>query len=469
MTEPIKQIFWHQGLFLQPQHFQWQERGNQYRLYPQQTYMQPYFWGFGRLRIQEDSLKNMMFEIRECEALFRDGTWVAFPGNSELPPRSFKGVWTEDMAQRFRVYLGLRKLNPDGENVTVAGRDEEPFPTATRFVSPADPEEIKDIYKNGPVAQIKLLSHALRIFWETEIESAGEYELLPLAQLEFDGNEIVLSRTYVPPFLSIAGADILAETLKSIREEVTLRGRVLEEYKHPQLARTIEIAASVEEANYLTFLLALHSLSRYIPILHHLTDNVHIHPWAVYGLLRGLVGELSTFSDRTDILGRLKDGSELVPPYRHDNIGACYAEIRMLINELLNSIMIGAKNIIHLVREEDYFQAAISPETFDNRNLFYLVLRSGADPDEWAGKAPHLIKISSAERLPVLIRRALPGMPLERTTILPPGLPRRSDSIYFKLDRSGAEWAEIQKQQNICLYWSNAPEDTSADIIVIRK
>ena len=80
-----------------------------------------------------------------------------------------------------------------------------------------------------------------------------------------------------------------------------------------------------------------------------------------------------------------------------------------------------------------------------------------------------MIKISSAEHLSVLIRRALPGMPLERTTILPPGLPRRSDSLYFKLDRGGPEWAEIQKQQNICLYWSHAPEDTSADIIVVRK
>ncbi len=469
MTDPIKPVFWHQGLFLQPQHFQWQERRNQYRLHPLQTYLQPHFWGFGRLRIEEDSLKNMMFEVKECEAMFRDGTWVSFPGNSKLLSRSFKGVWTEDLDKKFQVYLGLRKWDPDGENVTVTGQTEETAEAKTRFVSPADPEEIKDLYRNGPVAQIKFLYHSLRIFWENEIEGAGEYELLPMAQLAFDGNEIALSRTYAPPSLAVGTSEILTEVLKSIREEVTLRGRVLEEYKHPQLAKMIESTQIVEGANYLTFMMALHSLSRYVPILHHLTDNVHMHPWNVYGILRALVGELSTFSDRTDILGRLKDGTELLPAYRHDNLGGCFAEARILISEMLNGIMIGAKNIIHLVREGDYFQAPIPPETFDNRNLFYLVLRSGADPEEWGAAAPHMIKISSAEHLSVLIRRALPGMPLERTTILPPGLPRRSDSIYFKLDRGGAEWAEIQKQQNICLYWSHAPEDTSADIIVVRK
>jgi len=188
-----------------------------------------------------------------------------------------------------------------------------------------------------------------------------------------------------------------------------------------------------------------------------------------YGLLRSLVGELSTFSDRIDILGRLKDGTELLPAYRHDDPGGCFAEARTLISELLNGIMVGAENIIHLIRDGDYFQERIPPEAFDNRNIFYLVLRSSTAPDEWEQTVMSMIKISSAERLPVLIRRALPGMPLDRITVLPPGLPRRPDSCYFKLDRSGAEWEEIHRQQNICVYWGRAPEDANADIVIIRR
>jgi len=54
MTDPIRPIFWYQGLFLQPQHFQRQDLLAQFRLQPFQTYMHPHFWGFGKLRIQED-------------------------------------------------------------------------------------------------------------------------------------------------------------------------------------------------------------------------------------------------------------------------------------------------------------------------------------------------------------------------------------------------------------------------------
>ncbi|MCX5855853.1 MAG: type VI secretion system baseplate subunit TssK, partial [Deltaproteobacteria bacterium] len=201
----------------------------------------------------------------------------------------------------------------------------------------------------------------------------------------------------------------------------------------------------------------------------HTSGNPHIHPWTVYGILRSLIGELSVFTDRIDALGRLKDGTELLPAYRHDQLGSCFQEAKTLIDELLNGIMIGAENVIHLIRDGDYFRVLIPVETFDNRNLFYLMLRSSVNIDEWEQTILHMVKISSAERLPILIKRALPGMPLDQITVLPPGLPRRTDSTYFKLDRSNTEWSEIQKQQNICLYWSHAPEDTLAEIIVIKK
>jgi len=468
MNDPIRPIFWYQGLFLQPQHFQWQDLLHQFRLRPFQSYGHPYFWGFAKLRIQEDVLKNETFEIMECEALFQDGSWVVFPGNATLSSRSFKGVWTE-MDKPFNIYIGLRKWNPAGENVTEIKVPDDPAPADARFVSRADPEEVRDFYQQAPHAQIKFLHHAVRIFWENELDGAGSYDLLPAARLEFNGNEIVPARNFAPPSLTLTASPALTETVKGIREELTLRCHVLEEYKRIGTSPATRGAPSGDETNYTIFLLALRSLSRYVPLLHHLTDDARSHPWMAYGLLRSLVGELSTFSDRIDIMGRLKDGAELMPVYRHDDAGTCFAEARVLISELLNGIMVGAENIIHLVREGDYFQGRIPPETFDNRNAFYLVLRSTAVSDDEDRNIMNMIKTSSTERLPVLIRRALPGMPLDRIAVPPPGLPRRPDSLYFKLDRSSPEWEEIQRRQDICLYWGRAPEDAGADLVIIRR
>ena len=262
----------------------------------------------------------------------------------------------------------------------------------------------------------------------------------------------------------MACSDVILGVVKSIREQVVSRCRVLEEYKHPKGVQIQE-----GDANALTYLLALRSLSRYAPLLHHITETPNIHPWNAYSLIRDVVGELSTFSERIDSLGKLKDGTNLLPVYDHENLGTCFTEAQTLIGELLSQIMIGAENIIYLTRDGDYFGAQLPPEAFDSRNMFYLMLKTGGDNEAVQDVIQHMVKISSAERMSVLIKRALPGMPLDQMTVLPPGLPRRADSLYFKLDRASVDWADIQKNANICLYWNAAPADTTGEIIIIRR
>jgi type VI secretion system protein ImpJ len=70
--------------------------------------------------------------------------------------------------------------------------------------------------------------------------------------------------------------------------------------------------------------------------------------------------------------------------------------------------------------------------------------------------------------MPVLLARALPGVPLAHRPAPPPGLPPKPDSIYFMLDRTHSQWQEIRKTGNLCLYWPDAPEDAGADLVVFR-
>ncbi|MDQ5986619.1 MAG: hypothetical protein CSYNP_02349 [Syntrophus sp. SKADARSKE-3] len=459
MTETMKPVFWYQGAFLQPQLFQQHDLHTHSLLSPVQTLIQSFFWGACRLGIRKSALKNQVLEISGGDFLFRDGTWVSYPGNAMLQARSFKGSWVES-DKPLKVYVGLRRWDPSGNNVTVLNQPDDILTARSRYVSPVDPERTKDLYQSGIDAEVKYLYHALKIFWEGEVPEAGDYDLIPVAQLEFDGHDTILSQRFAPPTPTLTGSEILHGVIMDIREQVTARCRILEEYKNP---RGMQIQP--DDTNALTYLLALRSLNRYVPLLHHVTDAPHIHPWNVYALIRELVGELSTFTDRVDSLGQLKDGTSLLPAYDHENICACYQEAQTLIEELLNQIMIGAENVIYFIREGDYFKAQIPQDTFDNRNMFYLILKTTGDEQT----IHHMAKISSVEKMPTLVKRALPGMPLDQVTVLPPGLPRRSDSLYFKLDRSSQEWSEIQKSANICVYWHDAPEETAAEIIIIRR
>ena len=81
-----KPVFWHQGLFLQPQHFQLSEQYQEARLFPYQTYMQPHFWGVCRIDMLASSLSHRTCEIESGEFLFPDGTFVSIPVARHILP-----------------------------------------------------------------------------------------------------------------------------------------------------------------------------------------------------------------------------------------------------------------------------------------------------------------------------------------------------------------------------------------------
>lgn len=457
-------LFWHQGLFLQPHHFQQFDQYQQSLLLPLKEQISPFFWGVIQHRINKEALKNQTFEIHQANLVFPEGTWVEFPGNSLLQSRAFDHAWVET-DKPFTVYLGLRKLAPDASNAAVLENSDGLSDTAARLVTFKDAEEINDLYDaSGPRASLKRLHYLLRIFWENEIESLSDYDLIPIAQLLREGDEILLSREFIPPCLSVSGSDSLFKMLKSVRDQVASRCRQLQEYKSPK-----EMQVSSFDTEYMVYLLALRSLNRYAPALFHLLEAKNVHPWQVYGLFRQIVGELSSFSDRINALGETANDMRLMPFYDHNDLTHCFKEATTLITELLNDIIIGPEHIVRLEKDELGFRAEIPPEALDRRNEFYLVIRSKTGEAELKKALNNVVKICSIDHMPTLISRALPGISLEQSKIPPPGLPRRSDSQYFRLDRSDSLWRQIERSQNIQIYWENPPEDLYAELVVLKK
>src|SRR6185369_4973966 len=117
-----------------------------------------------------------------------------------IDARAFEEAWVEG-GKPFTVYLGLKKWREPGENVLVLPTLETVAAAPTRFVTTNEPEEVKDLHAGGPEGQVKRLRFALKIFWESELDQLGEYELIPLAQLERFGAEIRLCENFIPPCL----------------------------------------------------------------------------------------------------------------------------------------------------------------------------------------------------------------------------------------------------------------------------
>jgi len=462
MMEPVRPVFWYQGLFLQPHHFQRIDLHGQSLVYPLEKYMQPYFWGMSRMTIDENALKDNVFELSIGEFIFQDGTWVSLSENGKIRPRSFKGFWA-DMEKPFKVYIGLRKWDHNDNNVTVVSKESDISMAQSRFICDENQEEIKDLYIKGQVAQVKLLSYILKFFWEGEVSDAGNYHLIPIAILEFNGQDVVLSRDFVAPTVIVSSSARLSQIVKGIRELISSRCRVLEEYKNPKGFQSAEF-----QSVYLSYFLALCTLNRYLPVFQHITETPHVHPWIVYGYIRQFIGELSSFTDRIDAIGKLQNGTHLVPQYNHEDIGYCFQQSHMLIEEILKSFMTGMENIIHLVREDRYFRAKIPVELLDNKNMYYLFIKTSEDKETVVDDVKRVIKTSCEEDMSLLIQRSLPGLSLVYMPELPIGLPKRLNAICFEIKLVNQYWQGITMHSNICLHWSNAPEDAAIEVVILK-
>jgi type VI secretion system protein ImpJ len=457
-------IFWHQGLFLQPHHFQLFDRSVRMLLDPFQEYMAPHFWGVGEMDIQQASLGTRSFQLARGGFLFPDGTYVVFPGNAIVEPRHFEEGWVEG-GKPFTIFLGLRKWNNMGENVTVVDSLEDVSKVTTRFAAPADAEEWKDLHAGGPPGQVKRLHYVLKLFWENEQDLLGDYLLIPIAQLERMGEEIVLSPRFASPSLTLSASEPLLRLVKEIRDQIASRSRQLEEYKRQRGIQNAQFGS-----RDMVYLLALRSLNRYVPILFHITETKQVHPWSVYGHLRQLIGELSSFSERINVLGEpTGDGDTPLPVYDHRKLWDCFSIAQQLIARLLDEITAGPEYVIQLMYDGTYFSADMKPVHFENRNRYYLVLRTEEEPKSVIQSIDTVVKLSSRERLPLLIARALPGVGLEHLPTPPQELPRRSYSIYFAVDSNCEQWALIEKGNNIALYWDNAPDDLEVELMLVGR
>ena len=456
-------LFWHQGLFLQPQHLQLADLHAQSLLTPVYRYLCPYPWGIGEVEIQTAALDNLNFNLLRGNLVFPDMTYIALPGNAIIEARSFDEAWVEG-GKPLGVYLGLKKWNENGENVTVLPRLSNLADVNTRFATTADPEEVQDLHQNGPPAQVQRLHHVLKVFWETEKDQLGEYQLIPVAQLERTGERVVLSEKFIPPALTIKSSDVLLRLIVDIKDQIASRGRQLESYKRDRGIHTAEFGARDT-----VYLLALRSLNRYIPLIEHVLASDHTHPWNVYGLLRQMIGELSAFSEQVDVMGELSDGSQAVLDYDHRSLYGCFAGTRAIITQLLDEITAGPEYAFQLLFDGTYYAAELTPAVFEGGNRFYLVFETETDPQTVLQSLETITKLSSRESLPLLIARALPGIKLEHLSAPPQELPRRVRAIYCQIDHHSDQWAEVQKGHNIALYWDTAPEDLKVELMVVGR
>jgi len=458
-----KPVFWHQGLFLQPQHLQLNDLYHKSSFAPYHKYAKPYLYGVGNLEIRESALSNHSLQIVSGEFLFDDMSYAVLNKNAMIEPRSFKEALDTE-GDHVTVYVGLKKFSDHGENVSVVDFGKDLSNVNTRLITNETPDQVNDLYQNESSAHVNRMNYLLRIFFHTEKEQLGNYELIPVAEILRHGEDIRISKEFIPPCLSIHSSQPLLDQVRDIYNQALAKGRELEAHKNKRGIHNAEFGSKD-----MVFLLALRSFNRYIPAISHVLEGQNVSPWEVYSLVRQFIGELSSFSESIDVFGNNAEDTNLLPEYNHYDLWECFSSAAILVSDLLDEISAGPEYVVPMGLEDLYYTAKLQPEHFSGNNYYYLVIRTEENPVNILEAVETEIVLGATKVLPALIERALPGVTLSHQPNPPQELPRRSDSYYFHIDSYGEQWAAIEKEKALGLYWSEPPEDVGLEIMVVRR
>jgi type VI secretion system protein ImpJ len=456
-------VFWHQGLFLQPQHLQAADRYHtQLAAYLLQR-TGPHGWGLLDLTINEAAIQNGLLDLQRFECMMRDGTLVSFPDNAVITARQFDSVW-RDRNHNLPVYVGLKHISRNDSNVTVVEAISRETSLRTRFVSNAAGEPVSDSYEGGKIAKVKTLRYVLTLFFGSEVDDAEDYEVIHIADLMMEGERFQLDERQIAPSLVLGASPALINHLNTLKHNLMGRAALLNSYKE---------LGSGESSSYnpaaITNRLAVQVLSRYVPRIIQYIEAAQVHPLEVYGALRALISELSVFSDKVAMDGSAKSGSLSLPHYEHNAIGACFQAAMDMIGLLLNELTVSPELVVQLRGQDDgKFVGTLPKEFFERNNSVYFLLRTSEASRKFLDSFINFSKLGAANQVEVYARRALPGVPVIHLQGKPIGISSQPNTHYFMLEREGYEWGYVEDSGQIGLIWNEAPDDLVAEIVMVR-
>jgi type VI secretion system protein ImpJ len=462
-VEPLRPLFWGQGMLLQPQHFQQQDSYHNALLHRLVVdLLSPFLWGVCSFRLNETALQNFVFEIERGEFLTFEGTLLRVGDLSattaRIAPRKFEQDF-DPSGRPLSVYVAIRRLRLDESNVAAANGGGASSDNRRFRVEDA---EVSDLLAGGGQAQqLQYLVHEAEILFDVSAERTRDYEVIKVAELlrSPDGKGGICSQQYIPPSVSIKSSQVLEATLKEIRELLTAKGTELSGYTRRQ-------ASGAELGARDRYLAMLQAVNRYTPLFHHFLEGGQVQPNVMYALMRQLVGELSSFSSSISALGARGTEKDL-PPYQHTDLWPCFSIAAQRIRELLNEMTSAPVGEVVLKYDGEYFTAALDEKFLTGDNRYYLAIRSDLTPAELHKVLQATGKVSSREDMPNLQISALFGLKIEVLQSPPDELPMHAHYSYFAVDRLSPQWKKIQSNRTIAVFSTALPPDTEIRLLAI--
>ncbi|MDG4550065.1 MAG: type VI secretion system baseplate subunit TssK [Candidatus Contendobacter sp.] len=418
-------VVWSEGMFLQPQHFQQQDRHIEALVRQSCDALRPYGWGVAHLALDREALALGKIAITAARGLLPDGTPFNIPDHD--PPPAPLEVGAD--ARNIRVLLALPLRRVGMADVERGGQTD----TAARYRAVAGEVRDNNIDTANNSAFIEVGQPRLRLFLDTR--DFGEYTAIGVTRVleKRPDQRVIVDPDYLPPCLDCRGVPALAGFVTEVLGLLHQRGDALaDRVAGAGTAR----GASLDIAQFLR----LQVVNRFEPLFAHLAAMRNLHPESFYQIALQLAGEMATFTDK------VKRRPPIFPAYDHDDLQKTFGP---LMTELRRSLSLEEVDAaIQIPIEERQYGIRVAIITDRERPLltkanFILAVRADMATDLLRARFPTQVKIGPVERIAQFVNHHLPGIGVNALPVAPREIPYRADFIYFRLDRSSEFWKQI--------------------------
>jgi type VI secretion system protein ImpJ len=206
----------------------------------------------------------------------------------------------------------------------------------------------------------------------------------------------------------------------------------------------------------------LHAINSSLGPLRHQFHSKRGHPEELFTELLRLGGALCTFA--------LDSHPRNLPIYNHLALDKCFAELEEHIRRHLELLVPSNCLSIPLTSVANYFyEGDVTDQRCLDRARWMISVSSPIGDAEVINRTLQLIKVCSAQFVPQLVKRALPGMGLTHVPVPPSAVSARVESQYFAISRNGPCWDHIVQTRRVGVYVPGDIPNPEIELLVILE
>jgi type VI secretion system protein ImpJ len=444
----LSRVVWSEGMHLGPHHFQTQSRYFEDSLWFHSANLRQNPWGLINFALDSEAIRNGVAILTFASGIFPDGLIFDLPGSDAAPESvNLTEMFSpEDTELILHVAVPLRKDH--GLDCDDIGQ------TETRY-SPVQ-RSLRDETISEDEATVTFGRKNLVLQSQSQLSKTSAS--IPLARIRRDGRGGFLADpAFIPPNLRIGASEALILVLQRIVEAIESKLSTVNRGK--KTPGQFEAGTSALDVSNYWF---LHAMCSALPMLRNHLSEKRSHPEDVYHDLIRFAGSLCTFS--------VESNPSDLPAYSHTDLSTVFLALEAHIRHHLDIVVPSNAITLDFQKSEPYiFTAKLIDERSVRNSRWIFGIRSDIGESNLLRLVPKRAKVCSAEGVPKLVTRALPGLELTHLPVPPSALPARVDMHYFSISLEGPCWQHILQTKAVGIYLPEEFGKSSFEVTIITE